>query len=73
MTTVEIEQLKILKKLKKFFIISKKFSESIASTDLFYFCPYGYSKGTAKLFLLIKKFIPTKFCFTPHLKIFISC
>ena len=55
MTTVEREQLKIFKNLKNFFLISKKFKESITSIDLFYFCPYGYSKGTAKLFSFNKK------------------
>ena len=70
MTTVEIEQLKILKKLKKFFIISKKFSESIASTDLFYFCPYGYSKGTAKLFSFNKKIYSYKILFYATFKDF---
>ncbi len=60
MITVEKEQLKILKKVKKFLIISKKFGESIASTDLFYFCPYGYSKGTAKLFSFYNKIYSSK-------------
>ena len=68
----EIEQLKILKKLKKFFIISKNLRK-YCQNDLFYFCPYGYSKGTVKLFSFNKKFIPIKFCLSLHLKIFLSC
>ena len=70
MTTVEIEQLKILKKLKKFIIISKNFTESIARIDLFYFCPYGYSKGTAKLFSFNRKIYSYKILFIATIKDF---
>ncbi len=60
MIFIEKKQIEILKKVKKFFLNSKSSIENISRFDLFYLCPYGQSKGTAKLFSFFNKALSLK-------------
>ena len=70
MNLIEVKQAKILKKIKIFFFQSQKYKEEISRLDLFYLCPFGQSKGTAKLFLLFNRIMALKIYLLATLKDF---
>ena len=60
MSLVENTQLKLLKEIKNFFSINKKFKNLISRLDYYYLCPYDNSKGTSRLIFFFNKFLSIK-------------
>ena len=54
------KQKKILNKYKLFLQQSKFSKKEVSSLDYFYLCPFGASKGTARLFFFIRKILAIK-------------
>ena len=68
MNQIENKQNQKLNKSKNFLKNSKFFKREIIRLVYFYLCPFGISKGTAKLFFFFKKFLSLKIYFLATLK-----
>lgn len=60
MISLEKKQIEILKKIQKFFLKFKNLRENISYFDLLYLCPYGQSRGTAKVLSFFNKSLSIK-------------